>query len=132
MPLKYDDDFDTTAVIIDNSWSKKRKQKEIDNFSKYAVQRAQLEEAVGEYVQTPPAGTVESKETACGKVTGIVPHVKIGHAVGEGYCLQPSIWHAIHHTCTRITAVPFRKYRGYLKDPEYIELVHKRVIGMIQ
>jgi hypothetical protein len=84
MPLKFDKDFDTNSVIIDNTWSKKRKQKEIDNYSKYAVCRAKLEEAIGEYVQTPPAGTVETKETKCGKVTGIVPHIKIRHAVGEG------------------------------------------------
>jgi CCR4-NOT transcriptional regulation complex NOT5 subunit len=33
---------------------------------------------------------------------------------------------------TGITAVPYRKYKNYLKDPEYIEFVHKRVIGMIK
>jgi hypothetical protein len=32
MPLKYNKDFDTNPVIIDSTWSKKRKQKEIEIF----------------------------------------------------------------------------------------------------
>jgi hypothetical protein len=132
MPLKYDKDFDTNPIIIDNTWSKKRKQKEIENFSKYAVRRAQLEEVIGEIVQTPPAGTKETKKTKFGEVSSIVPHVKIGHAVGEGYCLQPSIWHAVHYPATGVTAVPLKKYVNYLKDPEYITFAHERVIGMMQ
>jgi hypothetical protein len=53
--------------------------------------RAQLEEAIGKLVQTQPSGNVETKQTKFGEVSSIVPHVKIGYVVGEGYYLQPSI-----------------------------------------
>ncbi len=132
MPLTFDPNFDTNPVIIDNTWSKKRKQKEIDNYARVAVTRRKREEVIGEIVQTPPAGSVQKKDTVYGVVSGIVPHIKNGHAVGEGYTLQPSVWHALHHPVTGITAVPYRNYVNYLKDPEYIEFVHKRVIGMIK
>jgi hypothetical protein len=132
MPLTIDPNFDTTPVIIDNTWSKKKKQKDIENYAKLAVKRRKIDECIGEIVQRPAACTVQQTETVFGTFSGIVPHIKHGHAVGEAYTLQPSVWHALHHPVSDITRVPIRNYKNYLKDPEYIELVHKKVVGMIK
>jgi hypothetical protein len=128
MSLTFDKDFDTTLVIIDNTWSKKCKQEQLDKYTKYAESRMKVEEAVGEIVQTLLVGTVQKTETKFGVVSGIVPHIKIGHTVGGAYSLQPSVWYVLHHQVTGINAAPFRNYVNYLKDPEYIAFAHKNKI----
>jgi hypothetical protein len=132
MPLTFDPNYDTTPVIIDKTLSRKKKQQNFDKYAHVAVKRRKKDEANDAMVQKPPAGTVQTTETVFGIVKGIVPHIQNGRDVGTGGTLEPSVWHELSHSETGTTEVPYRNYKNYLKDPEYIEFVHKRVIGMIK
>jgi hypothetical protein len=135
MKVMYDPDFDDTCCIIDNEWSKKRKKREINFYAEHSVKRVKLEEEgiICSY-QQPPAGTREVYKIGITEKTveGIVPHSTIGQDAGKCEPMQPNVWNVFTKPLWDKTTVPIKGYNKYLTDPDYVKLVHSKVIGLMK
>jgi hypothetical protein len=135
MKVLYDPDFDDQCCVIDNEWSKKRKQREINFYAEHAVKQVKLEEEgiICSY-QKPPAGTRESYKIGINQKTveGIVPHATIGQDSGKCEPMQPNVWNVFTKPLYDKTTVPIKRYNKYLTDPMYVKLVHSKVIGLMK
>lgn len=136
MPVMYDPNFDDKCCIIsDNEWSKRRKQREINFYAECATKRVKLEEdGVICSFQKPPAGTKVSYKVGPNKkvVEGIVPHCTLGNDNGMFEPMQPNIWNVFTKPLYDRTTVPIKGYNKYLTDPDYVKLVHSKVVGLMK
>jgi hypothetical protein len=123
------------CCVIDNEWSKKCKQREINFYAEHAVKTVKLEEdgIICSY-QKPPAGIQETYKIGINKkcVEGIVPHATIGQDAGKCEPLQPNVWNVFTKPLYDITTVPIKGYNKYLTDPEYIKLLLSKVINLMK
>lgn len=84
--------------------------------------------------QSPPAGQriPDTKVTDSVSVSTIVPLNYQGANHGKLEEVAQNVWFKCKTPCLGLTKVPLKRYRNYLKDPEYIELTHDTLNGKIK
>jgi hypothetical protein len=128
-----DPDWNNEAVIVDCSISKKRKQEELDCYASFAVKKKEQEELYGgDVVQTPPPGTLEIGTSKLGRVHSIVPRINIKFEHGTVRKHHPTVWGELRHPKLGGTVIPIRNYTKHYTCPDYVTLVHQKVVGLIK
>jgi hypothetical protein len=124
-----DPNFDNTAVLIDCSTSKKRKQEELEKYSAYVVKRKEKEEKYRKMFQNnPPAGTVEINTTKL----SIVPCIQLKSDNSPVSKFTPTVIGQLKQPVLGGTVVSVKNYKNHLTGPEYVTVQHHKVIGMIK
>jgi hypothetical protein len=128
------DETNMTVVLVDCSFSAKKKRKNIESYAVYCAKVAKLEEdGLIEADQNPPAGFIDTFETSNGKkILSIVPHFCECPDKDECHPTKTNVWHQYRKPVYDTTIVPILEYKNYLVDPEYVKLLHSRVNGLIR
>jgi hypothetical protein len=86
----------------------------------------------GEVIQTPPAGTLEIRMIKLGCVHSIVPHINIKFEHGTIRKQHLTVWGEIRHPKLGGTVIPIRNYTKHYTCPDFMTVVHHKVMGMIK
>jgi hypothetical protein len=126
MNVQLDPNWDNTALIIDCSASRKRRQEELEKYTAYAVEMKAKEENSGE-IQSPPPGTVEYNPTTSGCVVSIVLHIEMNRSQSGVAKKRPTVLCKLKHPKLGGTVVPVKNYsKHYSWCPMALSLSWKK------
>jgi hypothetical protein len=131
MNVQLDPNWDNTALIIDCSASRKRKQEELEKYTAYAVEMKAKEENSGE-TQSPAPGTLEYIPTTAGRIVSIVPLIDLNRSQSGVAKKRPTVLCELKHPKLGGTVVPVKNYSKHYVDPDYVSVDHQKLIGMIK
>jgi hypothetical protein len=123
-----------TVILVDCSFSAKKKPKDIENYALYCAKVVKLEEdGVIEADQNLLTGNIDTFETSTGKeILSVVPHFCECPDKDECHPIKTNVWHQYCKPVYDTTIIPILEYKNYLVDPQYVKLLHSHVNGLIR